>query len=217
MDWKILGEARPNHQVPRSHLIPSWDLVLAGLRRAPFELLDSVELKIPSLKTVLLVVLTFIKSFGNLQAFSVDESCLEFGPADSHVILRPRPGYVPKVHTTPFRDPALELLWNSPRASDALTSSLFWRSQMEKGVLLEKGVPSKGWPTGSWMLVDYNPIIFGLSQFPPVWARHLACGAIPLVGGYVRFIIFQYISPPWVNPRVPPAPCAIQTQQRTLL
>ncbi len=34
---------------------------------------------------------------------SVDDSCLEFGPADSQMILRPRPSYVPKVPTTPFR------------------------------------------------------------------------------------------------------------------
>ncbi|KAI2644341.1 hypothetical protein H4Q32_025622 [Labeo rohita] len=46
---------------------------------------------------------------GDLQAFSVDEVCLEFGPGDSHVILRPRPGYVPKVPTTPFRDQVVNL------------------------------------------------------------------------------------------------------------
>ncbi|KAL0147675.1 hypothetical protein M9458_057010 [Cirrhinus mrigala] len=41
---------------PRSHLIPSWDLsvVLMGLCRDPFELLESVELKFLSLKTSLL-------------------------------------------------------------------------------------------------------------------------------------------------------------------
>ncbi|KAL0174644.1 hypothetical protein M9458_030612, partial [Cirrhinus mrigala] len=83
---------------PRPHLFPSWDLsvVLLGLRRAPFEPLGSVELKFLSLKTVLLTALASIKRVGDLQAFSVNEACLEFGPADSHVILRPRPGYVPK-------------------------------------------------------------------------------------------------------------------------
>ena len=49
------------------------------------------------------------KRVGDLQAFSVDEACLEFGPANSHVILRPRPGYVPKVPTTPFRDQVVNL------------------------------------------------------------------------------------------------------------
>ncbi len=41
---------------PRPHLVPSWDLpsVLSALRGAPFEPLQSVELKFLSLKTVLL-------------------------------------------------------------------------------------------------------------------------------------------------------------------
>ncbi len=50
-----------------------------------------------------------LPAVGDLQAFSVDDSCLEFGPADSHVVLRPRPGYVPKVPTTPFRDRVVNL------------------------------------------------------------------------------------------------------------
>ena len=96
---------------PRTPLIPSWDLsiVLAGLQGGPFEPLDSVELKFLSLKTALLVALTSIKRVGDLQAFSVSEECLVFGPAYSHVVLRPRPGYVPKVPTTPFRDQVVNL------------------------------------------------------------------------------------------------------------
>ncbi|KAL0194781.1 hypothetical protein M9458_008353, partial [Cirrhinus mrigala] len=96
---------------PRPHLVPSWDLsvTLQGLREAPFEPLGSVELKYRSLKTVLLTALASIKRVGDLQAFSVDEACLEFGPGDSHVILRPRPGYVPKVPTTPFHDQVVNL------------------------------------------------------------------------------------------------------------
>ncbi len=81
----------------RSPLMPSWDLsmVLAGLQRGPFELLDSVELKFLSVKTALLTTLTSIKRVWDLQAFSVSEECLVFGPDYSHVVLRPRPGYVP--------------------------------------------------------------------------------------------------------------------------
>ncbi len=96
---------------PRPHLVPSWDLpsVLSALRGAPFEPLQSVELKFLSLKTVLLSALATVKRVGDLQAFSVDDSCLEFGPADSHVVLRPRPGYVPKVPTMPFRDQVANL------------------------------------------------------------------------------------------------------------
>ncbi|KAI2661177.1 Tyrosine recombinase slr0733 [Labeo rohita] len=84
-------------------------LQLTGLREAPFEPLVSVELKYLSLMTALLTALASIKRVGDLQAFSVDEACLEFGPGNSHVILRPRPGYVPKVPTTPFRDQVVNL------------------------------------------------------------------------------------------------------------
>ncbi|KAI2645082.1 ORF V: Enzymatic polyprotein [Labeo rohita] len=96
---------------PRPTSIPSWDLslVLMALQRHPFEPLQSGELKILSLKTVLLSALASIKRVGDLQAFSVDESCLEFGPANSHIVLRPRPEYVPKVPTTPFRDQVVSL------------------------------------------------------------------------------------------------------------
>ncbi len=89
----------------RSPLVPSWDLsiFLAGLQRGHFEPLDSVELKFLSLKTALLTTFTCIKRVGDLQAFLVSEECLVFGPVYSHVVLRPQPGYVPKVPTTSFR------------------------------------------------------------------------------------------------------------------
>ncbi len=99
----LKGARRMNPSSPPR--VPSWDLsiVLAGLQRGPFEPLDSVELKFLSLKTALLTALTSFKWVGDLQAFSVSEECLVFGPVYSHVVLRPRPGYVPKIPTTPFR------------------------------------------------------------------------------------------------------------------
>ncbi len=102
----LKGARRMNPSRPP--LVPSWDLsiVLAGLQRGRFEPLDSVEL---SLKTALLTALTSIKRVGDLQAFSVSEECLVFGPVYSHVVLRPRPGYVPKVPTTPFCDQVVNL------------------------------------------------------------------------------------------------------------
>ncbi|KAL0170995.1 hypothetical protein M9458_035591, partial [Cirrhinus mrigala] len=83
---------------PRPHLIPSWDLalVLQALQQDPFDPLQSVEFNALSLKTALLTALTSVKRVGDLQALSANSSCLEFGPADSHIVLRPRPGYVPK-------------------------------------------------------------------------------------------------------------------------
>ncbi len=61
------------------------------------------------MKTLLLTALASIKRVGDQQAFWVDESCIEFGPAESRATLRPRPGYVPKVPTTPFRDQMVNL------------------------------------------------------------------------------------------------------------
>ncbi len=96
---------------PRPPSLPSWDLALVqrALQTAPFEPLQSVELKVLSMKTLLLTALASIKRVGDLQAFSVDKSCLEFGQADSSATLRPQPGYVPKVPTTPFRDQVVNL------------------------------------------------------------------------------------------------------------
>ncbi len=89
---------------PQPPYIPSWNLslVLRAIQQVPSVSLQSVELKFLSIKTLLLVALASIKRVGDLQAFSVDESRLEFWPA--HVSLRPRPDYVPKVSTTSFRD-----------------------------------------------------------------------------------------------------------------
>ncbi len=69
-------------------------------------------------KTLLLTALASIKRVGDLQAFSVDDSCLQFGPADSSATLRPRPGYVPKVPTTPFRDQVVNLQALPPEEAD---------------------------------------------------------------------------------------------------
>ncbi|KAL0175495.1 hypothetical protein M9458_027825, partial [Cirrhinus mrigala] len=157
---------------PCSHLIPSWDLcmVLTGLRRDPIEPLESVELKYLSLKTSLLVALTSIKRVGDLHAFSVNESCLEFGPAESHIRLRPRPGYVPKVPTTPFRDQVVSLEALPPEEADSALvllcpvwalhiyverSQSFRRSEQlfvcfggqQKGNVS----PNRGWPIG-WLM-----------------------------------------------------------------
>ncbi len=154
---------------PRPPSLPSWDLalVLRALITAPFEPLQSVELKFLSMKTLLLTALASIKRVGDLQAFSVDDSCLQFGPADSSATLRPRPGYVPKVPTTPFRDQVVNLQALPPEEADPAlallcpvralrqytdrtqslgpqSSSLSATVDSRRGRLF----PSRGWPTG---------------------------------------------------------------------
>ncbi|KAI2667120.1 DNA replication complex GINS protein PSF3 [Labeo rohita] len=84
---------------PRPHLIPSWDLAVV-LQDGSF---DCVH---------------FHQRVGDLLALSVNSSCLEFGPADSHVVLSPRPGYVPKVPTAPFRDQVVTLQAISSQEDD---------------------------------------------------------------------------------------------------
>ncbi len=96
---------------PGSPFIPSWDLsvVQAGLQKGGFETLDSVKLNILSFKTAFLTALTAIRRVEDLQGFLVSEECLLFEPAYSHIVLRPRPGYMPKVLTTPFQDQVVNL------------------------------------------------------------------------------------------------------------
>ncbi|MGL5392366.1 MAG: hypothetical protein ACRDA8_13510, partial [Shewanella sp.] len=96
---------------PRSPSVPIWDLstVLEAMKGTPFEPLKSVSLKHLSLKTALLLALASVKRIGDLHALSVSASCLEFGPNDSRVILKPRHGCVPKVLSTPFRAQVISL------------------------------------------------------------------------------------------------------------
>ncbi len=156
----------PSRTSPCALLEPSLSS-LAGLQRGPFEPLDSVELS-----SCLLRQRSWPRSLpsngsGTSRRFSVSEECLVFGPVYSHVVLRPRPGYVPKVPTTPFRDqvvnlqalpseeadPALALLCpvralriyvtrtRSVRSSEQLLSAT---EGSRKGRLS----PNRGWPNG---------------------------------------------------------------------
>ncbi len=99
-----LGPVRPT-------AVPSWDLsvVLEGLVTAPFEPLESASDRILTLKVVLLLALTSLKRVGDLQAFSVSETCMDFAPGLVKVTLRPRPGYIPKVLSTSFRSQVVTL------------------------------------------------------------------------------------------------------------
>ncbi len=96
---------------PRPRTVPPWDLptVLRPLKGPPFEPLQSSSLRALSLKSALLLALTSFKRVGNLQALSVNPACLEFGPNDSKVVLKPRLHYVPKVLSTQFKAQVIAL------------------------------------------------------------------------------------------------------------
>ncbi|KAL0148133.1 hypothetical protein M9458_056535, partial [Cirrhinus mrigala] len=83
-----------NHDLVEGTSVGKHNLVIRFLD--PFEPIQSVDLNALFLKMALLTAFTSVNRVGELQALSINSSCLEFGPADSHIVLRPRPGYVPK-------------------------------------------------------------------------------------------------------------------------
>ncbi len=108
---------------PRPPSVPIWDLsIVLEARKAPlFEPLNTVVLKYLSLKNVFLLALASVKRVGDLHALSTSASCLEFGPNDSLVVLKPRHGYVPKAIGTPFRAQVISL--SALPASDSESDS----------------------------------------------------------------------------------------------
>ena len=79
-------------------LFPSWDLavVLDGLCKPPFEPLDTADLKVLSLKTVLLLALTTAKRVSDLEALSTAPECLRFSDDGLTVWLKPNMKFVTK-------------------------------------------------------------------------------------------------------------------------
>ncbi len=110
----------------RLNTVPTWDLptVLRAFKGPPFEPLQSTDLRSLSLKTALLLALASVKRVGDLQALSTSPACLEFGPNDSKVVLKPRHGYVPKVLSTPFRAQVITLSALPPSEEDRELSLL---------------------------------------------------------------------------------------------
>ncbi len=154
---------------PRPSTLPTWDLalVLDALTEPPFEPIQSVSLQLLSLKTALLLALAPVKRVGDLQALSIDNSCIEFGPGDCRLTLKPRKGYVPKVLSTPFKEQVITLSAFRPEtpagmeplntlllcalissaldSSDSRSSYLYVLVDAQKACLC----PSKGCHTGS--------------------------------------------------------------------
>ena len=61
-------------------LFPAWEfaVVLGALCKPPIDPLESADLKILSLKTVLLFALTTVKQVSDIHALSVAPECLRF-------------------------------------------------------------------------------------------------------------------------------------------
>ncbi|KAL0149156.1 hypothetical protein M9458_055588, partial [Cirrhinus mrigala] len=84
------GVLRP---LTRPH-VSTWDLavVLEALCRPPFEPIEEIPVRFLTIKTALLLALTFLKWVGDLQALSVAPSHLEFAPGMTKAFLYPRAG-----------------------------------------------------------------------------------------------------------------------------
>ncbi len=110
----------------------------------PFEPLESASDRILTLKVVLLPALTSLKRVGDLQAFSVSETCMDFAPGLVKVTLRPRPGYIPKVLSTSFRSQVVTLHSFHPPlfASSEDERLLLIRLQVLRSCLFEPTVHS---------------------------------------------------------------------------
>ncbi|XP_039546711.1 ubiquitin carboxyl-terminal hydrolase 37-like [Pimephales promelas] len=143
--WKNLvicflkGAKRMNPPRP-----PSIPMVLEALKGAPFESIRTSDTKHLSFKTVFLMALESVKHIGDLQALSISSACMEFGPNDSKVILKPRHGYVPKSLNTPYRAQVISLsavpVHNEEESTGQLCPEMFGCSMRK---LLNSESPSR--------------------------------------------------------------------------
>ncbi len=152
---------------PHPRTVPPWDLptVLRALKGPPFEPLQSTSLRSLSFRTALLLALASVKQVGDLQALSVNPACLEFGPNDSKVVLKPRLGYVPKVLSTPFRAQVIELSALSPSTDDQELSLLC--PVMALRVYIERSAPYR--KSDSFLLASVTTLKVALlrsKEFP---------------------------------------------------
>ena len=101
---------------PPRRFFPKWDLVtvMDGLSSAPFETLESMDLKHLSLKTALLLALASGKRVSDLTALSVQQSCMLVADDLSRITLRPNPAFQPKVLNANFRTMVIDLPAFSP-------------------------------------------------------------------------------------------------------
>ncbi len=159
----------------RPTAVPSWDLsvVLEGLVTAPFEPLESVLERILTLKDTLLLALTSLKRVGDLQAFSVSETCMDFAPGLVKVTLWPRPGYIPKVLSTSFRYQVVTLhSFHPPPFASSKDEKLHMLCPVRALKLYVDR--SKVWRKSSQLLVCFGACHIETENFPLGERRHFA-------------------------------------------
>lgn len=91
--------------------LPPWDLelVLRAMEKAPFEALETADLKWLSFKTALLLALASAKRVGELHALSVHQDLCRFLPEGAGVVMHLNPAFLPKVTSSWHSNQAMEL------------------------------------------------------------------------------------------------------------
>lgn len=84
------------------------------LLMSPSDPMESASGKILTFKVVFLMTLTSLKCIGDLQALSVNTSCMDFAPGLAKVFLQPRLGYVLMVASTHFHPQVVVMQSFSP-------------------------------------------------------------------------------------------------------
>ncbi len=154
--------------------------VLRALKGSPFEPLQSTNLRSLSLKTALLLALASVKQVGDLQAISISPACLEFGPNDSKVVLKPRHGYVPKVLSTPFKAQVITHSTLLPSEEDQELSLLCPVRALR--IFVSFGNRAKGHPVTKQRLSKWIVVMLAYSSFGlkcPIEVRAHSTRGIP--------------------------------------
>ncbi|KAI2653798.1 hypothetical protein H4Q32_014146 [Labeo rohita] len=178
--WKLWSSL--HEETVRPEVRPTWDLavVLEALCRPPFEPIEESSNHHLSVKTVLLLALTSLKTVGDLQALSVAPSHIEFAPGMAKAFLYPRPGVCPEgplFSTTAHRTPGLlssSLSGSGPaeaevRALDTYVHrAALWRKSDQ--LFICYGPPKRGLPaskhTLSRWIVDAITQAYEFSDLP---------------------------------------------------
>ena len=121
--------AAKRHSATARPLVPAWDLavVLDALSGPPFEPIESLELKLLTLKTLFLVAITTAKRVSDLRALSINGRCFSMDPEGRRVLLQPDPAFVTKTQMVAQRPVELPAFHPPPlplRRTEGCTASV---------------------------------------------------------------------------------------------
>ncbi len=149
-----------------------------------------MPVKILTLKALFLLAISSLKRIGDLQALSVEPSCLKFAPGMVKAFIHPRPGYVPKVPANVARSIMLQAFCPPPfQNADQERHNLFcpvlvldayihraalWRKNEQLFVYFEppnKGSPASKQRMSKWVVEAISLAYESAGQPSPMAVR----------------------------------------------